>query len=78
MAGKVDFEFRTTLVRELHTEEDMHKIGEWLRGDEKYFIQTFKDSGDLILDKFSGYDEKETEVLFNLLRSYVPNAQIRG
>lgn len=78
MAGKVDFEFRTTLVRELHTEEDMHKIGEWLRGDEKYFIQTFKDSGDLILDKFSGYDEKETEVLFNLLSHYVPNAQIRG
>lgn len=78
MAGKVDFEFRTTLVRELHSEEDMHKIGEWLKGDEKYFIQTFKDSGDLILDNFSGYDEKETEVLFNLLKAYVPNAQIRG
>lgn len=78
MAGKVDFEFRTTLVRELHTEEDIHKIGEWLRGEEKYFIQTFKDSGDLILDNFSGYDEKETKVLFNLLKPYVPNAQIRG
>jgi len=78
MSGKVDFEFRTTLVRELHTAEDIRAIGEWLRGEEKYFLQTFKDSGDLILDTFSGYDEKETADLLNLLRAYVPNAQIRG
>ena len=78
MGGKVDFEFRTTLVRELHSEEDIRSIGEWLSGDEKYFIQTFRDSGDLILNTFSGYAEKETEYLLKLLKAYIPNAQIRG
>ena len=78
MSGAVDFEFRTTLVRELHSEADVRAIGEWLSGGEKYFLQSFKDSGDLISDIFSGYDEKETEYLLNLLTRYIPNAQIRG
>ena len=33
MSGTVDFEFRTTLVRQLHTERDMYSIATWLRGD---------------------------------------------
>ena len=78
MSGKVDFEFRTTLVRELHSEDDIVAIGEWLRGDERYFLQTFIDSGDLICENFSGYDKNETERLLKLLTPYIPNAQIRG
>lgn len=78
MGSGIDFEFRTTLVRELHSEGDILAIGKWISGVEKYFIQSFKDSGDLISDGFSGYDEKETEYLLNLLKSYVPNAQTRG
>ena len=77
-SGGVDFEFRTTLVRELHTEDDILSIARWLAGDEKYFLQTFADSGDLICSDFSGYDKNETEHLLNLLKPYVPNAQIRG
>ncbi len=78
MGSGLDFEFRTTLTRELHSEADMLKIGEWLRGPEKYFLQTFKDSGDLINSSFSGYDKSETESLLKLLKTYIPSAEIRG
>ena len=78
MSGKVDFEFRTTLVRELHTEDDILKIGRWISGNEKYFLQTFVDSGDVISSGFSGFYKSETENLLNVLKVYVPNAQIRG
>ena len=78
MKGSVDFEFRTTLVRELHTEKEIIGIGEWIRGGERYFLQTFKDSGDLLSEGFSGYDENETRDLLNLLVPYLPNAKIRG
>ena len=78
MEGKIDFEFRTTLVCPLHTEEDMHAIGEWLGGPEKFYLQTFIDSGDLISSNFVGYDKNETELLLNVLKNYIPNAQIRG
>ena len=78
MSGGVNFEFRTTLVRELHGESEILSIGDWLGGEEKYFLQTFRDSGDLISSNFSGYDQKATEHLLKLLTPYIPNAQIRG
>ena len=78
MGGNLDFEFRTTLVRELHGEAEILGIGEWIAGAPKYFLQTFKDSGDLISSEFSGYDQNSTEYLLKLLKSTVPNAQIRG
>lgn len=78
MNGKVDFEFRTTLVRQLHTERDIYSIATWLRGDEKYFLQSFTDSGDLLSGGLSGYDKNETELLLKLIKVHVKNAQIRG
>ena len=78
MEGRVDFEFRTTVAHPLHTAEDIVKIGEWLRGDEKFFLQQFKDSGDTIGMGISSYNEKEMGEFLNLLLPFVPNAQLRG
>ena len=78
MNGKTDFEFRTTVSRELHTERDIENIGKWLAGDEKFFLQTFKDSGDLIADGYSGYSAEEMEHLTTLLKKYIPKAEKRG
>ena len=77
MQGRVDFEFRTTLVRELHDESDMISIGKWLAGGEKYFLQTYRDEGDLIVGGFTAYNKEETEQLLAALREYIPNAEIR-
>ena len=78
MEDRVPFEFRTTLVRGLHTPESIAEIGRRLAGGERFFLQTFEDSGDLIADGLSGFDREETEALLAILCNYVPNAQIRG
>ena len=78
MEGNVDFEFRTTVTRQFHTTEDIVKIGEWIRGDEKYFLQQFKDSGDIIGEGMSEYNKEEMETLLDEIRQFVPNAQVRG
>lgn len=78
MSEKVDFEFRTTVAKEFHTESDFIKIGEWIKGDEKYFLQQFKDSGDIIGKEISSYNENEMVKFLNLLLPFVPNAQLRG
>ena len=78
MAGKVDFEFRTTVSKSFHTSDDIEKIGEWLCGDEKFFLQQFKDSGDVIGDGIEGYDESEMKALLDKILPFVPNAQLRG
>ncbi|HPZ00621.1 MAG TPA: anaerobic ribonucleoside-triphosphate reductase activating protein, partial [Clostridiales bacterium] len=44
----VEYEFRTTVVKEFHTEEDMRKIADWIAGTQHYFLQNFTDSGNLI------------------------------
>ena len=78
MQGSIDFEFRTTLTRELHSPEDMEKIGQWIRGEEKYFLQTYRDEGDLIEGGFTAYNREETEALLRIVKKYLPNAEIRG
>ena len=78
MEGRVPFEFRTTVVRGLHTEEDITAIGEWLRGDEKFFLQTFTDSGDMVSDGLGGYSDAEMRGFVEILSRSIPKAALRG
>lgn len=42
-AGKVDFEFRTTVVPTIHTKEDFLEIAKWIGGKNvKYYLQNFR------------------------------------
>ena len=77
MQGRVDFEFRTTLVKELHTADDLEAIGKWLSGGEKYFLQTYRDEGDLLVGGFTAFSPEETEQLLAVLKAYIPSAEIR-
>ena len=78
MKSDTPYEFRTTVVRELHDEGDMVRIGEWLSGAKNYFLQSFLDSGELISDGLHGYDKKTMEDLLKLLKVKIPSAKIRG
>lgn len=42
MAESCPYEFRTTVMREFHTPDDIESIGQWLLGAKKYAIQNFK------------------------------------
>ena len=78
MSSGMDFEFRTTVVDPLHTEEDMRLVGEWLGGNEKFFLQKFIDSGDLIGRGLEAYSDEKMLQFLNVLKCFVPNAQLRG
>ncbi|MBE6653272.1 MAG: anaerobic ribonucleoside-triphosphate reductase activating protein [Ruminococcaceae bacterium] len=78
MENRVPFEFRTTLVRGLHTVDSIRTMGERLAGPEPFFLQAFKDSGDLICGGMEGISPSETRAMLDVLRRHIPNAQIRG
>lgn len=78
MRGNTDFEFRTTVVKELHTAEDMEKIGEWLKGDEKYFLQNFRDSEFVLKKGLTAHSRDSLGTLKAAVEKYVPRVQIRG
>jgi pyruvate formate lyase activating enzyme len=77
MQGRVDFEFRTTLMRELHDESGAWEIGRWLSGDEKYFLQDYRDEGDLLVGGFTPLTKEEKETFVNILKKHIPKAKFR-
>ena len=78
MNGGVDYEFRTTVVDELHTAEDIKKIGEFIKGAKRWFLQNFVDSGDLISSGMHAAPEEKMRKYLEISRVYVPTAELRG
>lgn len=80
LEGRVPYEFRTTVLPAFQKEEDFPKIGEWIRGAEKYFLQNFVDSGELIAGQngFSAYTKDDLERFASFLRPFVKSVELRG
>ena len=66
------------MVKGYHKKESFEKIGLWLQGTEKYFLQNFVDSGDLIGKDTEGCSEEEMKEFLEVVRKYVPKAELRG
>lgn len=75
--GKIPCEFRTTVVRELHTQEDIKEIACLLKGDVPFFLQQFKDSGCLIGEGLSAYTREEMISLRDKAREILPETKLR-
>lgn len=79
LRGDIDYEFRTTVVKGIHTKESLIGAAKWIEGAKEYYLQQFKDSGNLILpDGLSAYDEKQMHALADAVRDYVPTVEVRG
>ena len=74
----VPYEFRTTVTQNFHSKEEFEKIGQWLEGTEKYFLQNFVDSGDLINGRIKGCSEEEMREFLSVVQKYIPRAKLRG
>lgn len=78
LSDRVDYEFRTTVTQNLHSPEDFEEIGEWIKGAKAYFLQDFKDSGDLICPDIKGVTPEIIREYLATVRKYVPCAELRG
>ena len=78
MTSGVEYEFRTTVVRELHSPDDINSIGKWIAGAQRYFLQSFIDSGELIGDGYSAHTPQDMGALLDIAKQYVPSAALRG
>ena len=76
--SKVDYEFRTTIVKEFHTLDDMKKIGEWLKGAKRYFLQSYVDSENVIKKGLHAHDKATLEQFRELLTNYIEHVELRG
>ena len=76
--GRVPYEFRTTVVKGLHNEERMRKIGAWLGDVPHYFIQNFSDAGEVLTGGLSGFTPSELDALLAAVLPFIPSARVRG
>lgn len=78
LSGCADYEFRTTLIKEYHKQENILKIAEWISGAKKYFLQKFKLSDTCIQKDLSGVDDATAVLYRDILRKNIPNTNLRG
>lgn len=78
MGSGISYEFRTTVVRELHTREDFKSIAHWLAGAKAYFLQSYKNSEHVICQGFHSCSKEELEACCHILKKKIPLAELRG
>ncbi len=74
----IPYEFRTTIVRELHTKEDLIAMAKWLKGADAWYLQQFQDSPNCIQEGFHSYNKQEMLEILEAVKQYVPKAEVRG
>ena len=79
LEGHVEYEFRTTVVKGLHTAESLTDAARWIEGAKEYYLQQFKDSGELLAaDGLGAFDDDEMRALADAVRPIIPTVQLRG
>lgn len=81
--GNVGYEFRTTVVEQLHSEESMLEMGKWLHQltggkADKLFLQRFVDRDTVMFAGLSAPDEEKMVRFRDVLAPYIQHVAIRG
>ena len=77
MEDRVPYEFRTTVVHEMHNDKDFEEIGRMCAGCRNYFLQTYSDRGDIINPVFTAPSQEEMERYIRILRKTIGNVSLR-
>ncbi len=78
-SGKVDYEFRTTVVKSQLSYDDFDKIGQLIKGSKKYYLQKFlptKTLDENYLEQTT-YTKEEFEPIIQNLKQYIEKVELR-
>lgn len=78
LKGETDYEFRTTVVDELHCDRDFEGIGQWIQGAKKYFLQPFTDRDTVPFGNFHAPSIDKMQRWEQIMKRYVKEVNIRG
>lgn len=77
--SSIMYEFRTTVIKEFHTREDLLKIADWIKGCPGYYLQQYQDNENILcrvndscakdgVSSFHGYSKEEMEEMAGMVR----------
>ena len=76
-SGLVDYEFRTTVVRQFHDAQSFAQIGPWIAGAKRYYLQTFTHRATVLRPGLSAWDGETMEGFAAQMRPYVSHVEVR-
>ena len=78
--SETDYEFRTTVVKGIHTDNDFRDIAQWLAGSRRFFLQSFRDCDTILLPdhNFSAFPEEDMLRILSIIKKTIPDASLRG
>lgn len=76
--SNINYEFRTTVVKELHNVTQLEHICEYIGPEAKYYIQNYRDCANVLQTGLNGFDNEELVNITDILKSKYPNVMVRG
>lgn len=76
--NNINYEFRTTAVKNIHTSTDFEDIALWLPKDCNYFIQSYKDTNGMGTISCKSFNKAELEAFLDIVKTNIPNSSLRG
>ena len=76
--GRTEYEFRTTVVAELHDDDSFRGIGSWIRGARRYFLQKFTDRDTVPYAGFHAPAEEDMRRWAGIMAPFVREVSLRG
>ncbi len=78
LRGNVEYEFRTTVIKQFHDRDSFIGIAEWIKGAEKYFLQGFVDRDTVPFAGLEARTEEEMKEYAEMVKPYVKSVELRG
>ena len=78
LRGMVNYEFRTTAVAEFHDDASFQKLGDWLAGAERYFIQCFEPRETVLQADLHAPSPAQLHHWAELVRPNIADVSLRG
>lgn len=75
---KVPYEFRTTVVKGIHSIEEFEEIGQFLAGSRAYYLQQYRENDNVIVQGYDAFSKAEMESMALLARKYIDKVVLRG
>lgn len=75
--GSIDYEFRTTVVKEYHNPADFKIIGEMIKGAKRYFLQSYQYQDSVRNKTLNPMTKEELQDCLNNIKDYVEYGALR-
>ncbi len=75
--SNISYEFRSTIVRELHKKENILQFNAWNIDTSRLFLQSFQDSANVLQPGLHGYNTEEMEAFRQSILPVIPNTSVR-